>query len=296
MNVAVAGGTGFIGKVILQKLVKAGHHVKALIRPGSLLKINKISGTESRYVYYDSPTQMVKTVEDCQAIINLVGIISQTKDNTFDFAHHLIPMTLVKAVQDVGIKRFIQMSALGVDGGPNIEYFETKRLGENVVKASGLDWTVFRPSMVFGPGDHSVSMIAKLIKLAPMFPVVGDGKYEMMPVHVENVADSFVKALDKPETFGKTYDIPGPDKYTFDQLLDLIGQAIGKKSVAKMHLPAGLIILKARIIGAIFGGPLSADLIKMLTAGSVSSDDSFYKTFDIKPITFPEGIREYLKR
>jgi NADH dehydrogenase len=296
MNVAVAGGTGFIGKVILQKLVRAGHHVKALIRPGSLLKINKISGTESRYVYYDSPTQMVKTVEDCQAIINMVGIISQSKDNTFDFAHHLIPMTLVKAAQDTGIKRFIQMSALGVDGGPNIEYFETKRLGENVVKASGLDWTIFRPSMVFGPGDHSVSMIAKMIKLSPVFPVVGDGKYELMPVHVENVGDAFVKALDKPETFGKTCDIPGPDKYTFDQLLDLIGQAIGKKSVAKMHLPAGLIMLNARIIGAIFGGPLSADLIRMLTAGSVSSDDSFYKTFDIKPITFSEGIREYLKR
>jgi uncharacterized protein YbjT (DUF2867 family) len=296
MNVAVAGGTGFIGKVILQKLVKEGHHVKALIRPGSLLKINKFSGTESRYVYYDSPTQMVKTVEDCQAIINLVGIISQTKDNTFDFAHHLIPMTLVKAAQDTGIKRFIQMSALGVDGGPNIEYFETKRLGENAVKAGGLDWTIFRPSLVYGPGDHSVGMMAKAIKLLPVFPVVGDGKYELMPVHVDNVAEAFVRALEKPEAIGQTYDIPGPDKYTFDELLDKIGQALGKKSVSKLHLPAGLIRFKAAIIGKLFGGPLSADLIRMLTAGSVSGDDRVYREFGITPIVFSEGIREYLKR
>jgi uncharacterized protein YbjT (DUF2867 family) len=117
-----------------------------------------------------------------------------------------------------------------------------------------------------------------------------------MPVHVDNVAEAFVQALEKPEAIGQTYDVPGPDKYTFDQLLDLIGQALGKKSVSKFHLPTGLMKLNARIIGGIFGGPLSADLIDMLTAGSVSGDDRVYRELAITPIAFSEGIREYLKR
>lgn len=296
MNVALAGGTGFIGKAVLQKLVQAGHHVKALIRPGSLLKIARFSGTESRYVYYDSPFQMVKNVEDCQAVINLVGIIKETKDSSFDFAHHMIPMALVKAAQDAGVKRFIQMSALGVDSGINTEYFETKRFGENVVKSSGLDWTIFRPSLVFGPGDHLVGLLAKIIKLAPFFPVIGDGKYRFMPVHVDNVADGFAQAVEKPATFGKTYDVVGPDTLTFDEILDTIGRVIGKKRVAKLHQPLGLIMIKARLWRRFLPGPLSPDAIKMLVAGSTSDDDNFYQTFDTAPISFAESIKGYLKK
>lgn len=295
MNVALAGGTGFIGKAVLQKLVQAGHHVKALIRPGSLLKIAKFSGTESRYVYYDSPSQMVKAVEDCQALINLVGIIKETKDNSFDFAHHLIPMALVKAAQDVGVKRFIQMSALGVGGDVNTEYFETKRLGENIVKSSGLDWTIFRPSLVFGPGDHMVGMLARVIKYAPFFPVIGSGQYKFRPVHVNNVADGFVQAIGMPETFGKTYDVVGPDTLSFDEILEAIGKALGKKHVAKLHLPLWFIMIKARILGPLLPGPLSAEAIKMLVAGSTSEDSSFFTTFDTEAISFGNSIKDYLK-
>jgi NADH dehydrogenase len=296
MNVALAGGTGFIGRAVLQKLVKAGHHVKAQIRPGSLLKISKFSGMESRYIYYDSPSQMAKNVEDCGAVINLVGIIKETKDTSFDFAHHLVPMALVKAAQDAGVKRFIQMSALGVGSGIETEYFKTKRLGENVVKSSGLDWTIFRPSLVFGPEDHMVGLLAKIIKYMPFFPVIGDGKYKFMPVHVENVADGFVQAIDNPETFGQIYDVVGPETVTFDGMLDLIGKAMGKKHVPKLHQPLSLIMLKARLWGRFLPGPLSPDAIKMLVAGSTSDDDSFFKTFDTQPIPFGDGIREYLRK
>ena len=251
---------------------------------------------ESRYIYYDSPSQTVKIIEDCQTLINLVGIIKEKKDNSFDFAHHLVPMALVKAAQDAGVKRFIQMSALGVDSDIDTEYFETKRLGENLVKASGLNWTIFRPSLVFGPGDHLTGLLAKAVKYAPFFPVIGDGKYEFMPVHVENVADGFVQSIDKPETFGKIYDVIGPDALTFDQLIDAIGAAIGKKRVLKLHQPLPLIMLMARLGGPLLPGPLSADSIKMLVAGSKSDNNDFFQTFDTRPVGFAEGIREYLRK
>jgi uncharacterized protein YbjT (DUF2867 family) len=295
MNIATAGGTGFIGKVIIKKLVEAGHHVVALIRQGSLLKIASFSGTESRYIYFDSPSTIIKTLEDCQAVVNLIGIIKETKENSFDFAHHLIPMSLVKAAQEAGIKRFIQMSALGVESNLDTEYMRTKRLGENVVKASGLDWTIFRPSVVFGPEDQFVNMFARMIKRLPVVPVIGDGNYRLQPVSVNNIAEAFVKCLDMPKTFQKIYDVAGPNKYTFNEMLDVIGKALGKKRVRKFPQPLWLIQLLANLFGRFSFFPVTTDQIKMLLAENVSDDESFYSDFNITPINFAEGIREYIK-
>jgi len=294
MKVAIAGGTGFIGKVIIKKLVEAGHRVVALIRQGSLLKIAGFSGMESRYIYYDSPTQIKKILEDCQAIINLVGIIRETKETSFEYVHHLIPMSLVKAAKDTGLKRFVQMSALGVDSDLDTEYMQTKRLGENVVKSSGLDFTIFRPSIVFGSEDRFVNLFAKMIKRLPIVPVIGDGRYRLQPVSVYNVAEGFVKCLENPQTIGKTYDIAGSEKYTFNEILDIIGKALGKKGARKFHQPVGPIMLMAGFFDRFQFFPVTKDQLKMLFAENTTDDDSFYKDLDITPIGFPDGIREYL--
>lgn len=295
MNIAIAGGTGFIGKVIIKKLVKAGHHVVALIRPGSLLKIASFSGTESRYIYYDTPSQITKALDGCEAVINLVGIIKETKETSFDFAHHLIPMSLTKAVQRAGIKRFLHMSALGTAGNLDTEYMETKRLGENAVKSSGLDYTIFRPSVVFGPEDKFVNFIAKVLRLSPIFPVIGDGKYRLQPISVDDVAEGFVRSIDKPQTIGKTYDAAGLDRYTFDDMLDIIGLTLGMKKVRKLHQPVGVVKFKARLYGRFLPIPITVDMIKMLLAENISNDFSFLSDLDITPINFAEGIKKYLK-
>ncbi len=296
MNIAVAGGTGFIGKVLLKKLISEGHHIKALIRPGSLLKITRFKSTESRYVYYDSPSQLKKSVEDCQIIINLIGISKETKDTSFEFAHHMIPMSQVKAAQDAGVKRFIHMSAHGVESDVETDYFESKRLGENVVKSSGLDWTIFRPTFVYGPTDNNINLFVKMMKWLPAFPVVGGGEYEMMPVHVDNVVDGFAQAIEKPETIGKIYNIPGPEKFTFNEMLDIIAEARGKKKAAKIKQPPGLAILGAKLFGKYLPGPISVDTVKMLLNGSASDDNTFWETFDTKPKYFTESIKEFVNK
>jgi uncharacterized protein YbjT (DUF2867 family) len=295
MYVAIAGGTGFIGKVIIKRLVDDGHHVIALIRPGSLLKIASFSGTESRYIYYDSPTQIYKSLEDCQAVINLVGIIRETKDNTFDFAHHLIPLSLAKAAQEAGVKRFIQMSALGVDKNLETEYMQTKRLGENAVKAAGLDWTIFRPSVVYGEKDQFVNMFARMIKRLPFVPIIGDGEYRLQPVSVHNVAEGFVKCLTMPETYHKTFAVGGPGKYSFNEMLDIIGTALGKRRVRKFHQPVGLMKFMAKLFSRFSFFPVTADQIKMLFNENITDDMSFYEVLKITPVDFAEGIRQYIK-
>ena len=294
MKVALAGGTGFIGKVVIKKLVEAGHRVVALIRQGSLLKIAGFSGMESRYIYYDTPSQVKKSIEDCQAIINLVGIIRETKDTSFDHAHHYIPLMLVNAARKTGIKRFIQMSALGIENASETEYMQTKLLGENAVKSNGLDWTIFRPSIVFGPEDKSINLFARMIRKMPVVPVIGDGKYRFQPASVFNVADGFVKALNNPKAYGNIYDVAGPNQYTFNEILDIIGQALGLKKVRKFYQPLGLMKFLAGIFGNFQFFPVTVDQIKMLLAENITDDRSFFSDFSITPISFKEGIKEYL--
>jgi uncharacterized protein YbjT (DUF2867 family) len=297
MNVVVAGGTGFIGKVVIKKLVERGHHVIALVRPGSVLKIVKFSGTETRYIYYDSPGQIAKNLEGGEAIINLVGIIRETKDINFDFAHHSIPQFLAKGAREAGIRRFAQMSALGVERNIDTAYFESKALGEKSVKNAGeLDWTIFRPSIVYGPGDAFVNMFAKMIRQMPLVPVIGDGQYRMQPVWVEDVAEGFVRCLEMPQTIGKTYEIGGPEKIAFEQMLDLIGKAMGKDGVKKIHMPLGLMRSMAKCFGKLSFFPVTADQITMLLAESTTDDQTYFKDFGITPKVFEEGIGEYVKR
>jgi uncharacterized protein YbjT (DUF2867 family) len=296
MNVALAGGTGFIGKVVIKKLVEHGHHVIVLARPGSLIKVVKFSGTEIRYVYYDSPKQVAKIIEDSTAVINLVGIIRETKSVTFDFAHHLIPMILADSAKQVGISRFIQMSALGVDSDIGSRYFESKRKGEEAIKKRDfLQWTFFRPSVVYGPEDEFVNMLARMIRRLPRVPVIGDGNYQLQPVWVEDVAEGFARCLEMPQTIGKAYEIGGPEKFTYNQMLDLIGQALGKKSVKKIHLPLGMIQTLTKLIDPLGIFPITSDQITMLLAENTTDKRSYWDEFNITPKIFAEGLKEYIK-
>jgi len=296
MNVVVAGGTGFIGRVVLRILADRGHRVIALVRPGSVLKILKYSHTETRYIYYDSPGQIAKTFEGGEAIINLVGIIRETKDITFDFAHHTVTQLLSKAAREAGIRRFAQMSALGVERNIAAGYFQSKEAGEKSLKNTpDLDWTIFRPSIVYGPNDAFVNMFASMIKKAPFVPVIGDGQYQLQPVSVEDVAEGFVRCLEMPQTIGKTYDIGGPEKIAFDRMLDLIGQAMGKRSVRKIHLPVGVMQTLAYYFGKYSFFPVTSDQIAMLLAESTTDDQTYFKEFGITPKHFAEGILEYIK-
>lgn len=296
MNVIVAGGTGFIGRVVLQKLVDEGHRVIALVRPGSVLKILRFSNTETRYIYYDSPGQIAKTLENGEAIINLVGIIRETKDISFDFAHHSIPQFLAKGAREAGIRRFVQMSALGAERKIATGYFESKEAGEKSLKNTpDLDWTIFRPSIVYGPEDSFVNRFAKMIRQTPFVPVVGDGQYRMQPVWVEDVAEGFVNCLEMPQTIGKIYEIGGPEKIAFDKMLDLIGKTMGKNNVKKIHLPLGLMQSMAKYLGKLSFFPVTSDQITMLLAESTTDDNTYFKEFGIKPRLFADGISEYIK-
>src|SRR5215218_490907 len=218
-RIFISGGTGFVGRNLQAAL--AGRPLRLLVRDRS--RSASASEGDVEYVEGDvtDPDSLEGALDGCEAAISLAAIIEERGRNTFDAVIRQGNVNLVAAARLAGIGRFILMSALGARHDPAFPYFEAKWQAEQVVKNAGIAWTIFRPSIIFGPGDGFINVLADLIRKAPIIPVVGSGQTKFQPVSVNEVAESFVKALDDPSTAGQTYELGGPDILTYEQLLDL---------------------------------------------------------------------------
>lgn len=295
MKVFLTGGTGFVGNYVLKALIDRGYGVKCLVREGAERKIRTKNGYEiSRgdILDYDS---LLTGMEGCDAVINLVGIIREfpRKAITFTNLHYIATRNCVDAAQELGIKRFVQMSALGASKNASSTYHKTKYMAEEYLSKSGLTYTIFRPSLIFGKEDISINLFVENIKKLPIFPVFGNGRYKTQPVSVENVAEGFANAIDCKEAFNKTFELGGPKKYEFNELLDAIGKMLGEK-VWKLHLPLFVIKPLIWLIGRFSFCPITYDQLTMLLEDNACDERQFYKTLKIKPIAFKEGIKRYI--
>jgi len=296
MRVFVTGGTGFVGSEVLRQLSAAGHGVRCLVRPGSESRL-AVEGAEIHHGDATDPKSLQGALEGCDAVIHLVGIIREFpgKGITFKKLHFEATRNMVEAAELQGVKRYLQMSANGTRKEAETTYHQTKWQAETTVRASSLDWTIFRPSLIFGPGDAFVNLIANIMAKLPVMPVVGDGRYRMTPVAVEDVATGFVRALDREEAIGKIYHCCGLQTFTYDQILDLVGEALGKKSVCKIHQPAGLMRPFVSLLEAFPRFPLTTGQMTMLLEGNVCDPTQWAETFGITPRPFAEGIKKFLQ-
>jgi NADH dehydrogenase len=185
------------------------------------------------------------------------------------------------------------MSALGTRVDAVSGYHRTKWRAEEIVRGSGLAWTVFRPSLVFGPKDAFVNMLAGNLRLAPIMPVMGDGNYRIQPIHGNDVARCFADALEKSETAGHTYELCGEDRMTYNDLLDAIAEAMGRMKPFKPALPLSVMkpVIKALQRFSLF--PITLDQLQMLLEENICNG-CWRETFNFEPVPFKQGIKEYL--
>ena len=294
MKIFVAGGTGFVGGHLLRALRQEGHEIVVLTHdrsrgpePGIAIARGDVTDNVA----------VGAAAWGCDAAINLVGIIREfpSRGVTFDRLHVQATRNVVDAVKEAGIRRYLQMSALGTRKDAVSNYHQSKFAAEEYVRASGLDWTIFRPSLIFGPRDAFVNMIADQVRKFPVVPVIGDGSYRMQPIHADDVARCFVQALERPETVGQTYELCGPDRLTFVEMLSTVARALGKNGVTTIGSPLGLMKAVVPFLQKIPAFPLTSDQLQMLVEESIC-DGAWRKTFTLEPIRFKAGIREYLKR
>ena len=288
MNVLVTGATGYVGNYVVKVLLEGGHAVTAVSRNGA--KSSTASGkdlgtiTGVKYVAADigSGAGVLDAMRGCDAVVNLVGIIAQRGEQTFQRVHVDGTRHLIEAAESLGIKRFVQMSALGAAAGAASRYSATKFEAEELLRKSDLEWTIFRPSLIFGVGDDFFGRVLKNLVATPIVPQIGDGLFPFRPVWVGDVAQCFAQALSNPATIGQTYDLVGPKEYTFRQLLDLEMDTLGSR---KPVVPAPIFLMDIavplmQVLGPL--APITSDQYAMLKAGNTADPAKMQQTFRLE--------------
>jgi len=297
MKVFVTGATGFVGREVCKQLIEAGHDVRALLH--NQTDAEKTAATDTVCGDTTVLDSLTNILTGCDAVIHLVGIIREfpRQGVTFEKLHTESTGNMLQAAKQQQVPRYLQMSANGTRPDAVTSYHKTKWAAEQLVRESGLDWTIFRPSLIFGPEDMFVNMLADLIRKLPVVPVMGDGQYRLQPVSVKDVAAGFIAALDCPQSRGQTYLCGGPELYSYDQILDLIGAALGKKTpLSKLHHPLLLMKPVVAMMQSIPQFPMTSDQLQMLLEENICDPTEWAETFSLQLQDFPSGIAEYLEK
>ncbi len=295
MKLFLTGGTGFVGSEILKQLTENGHAVRCLVRPDSKKKLAVTEGVEIVNGDITQPESLAGKMEGCEAVIHLVGIIRAfpSRGITFEKIHYEGSRNVIDEAKRAGIKHFLHMSALGASADAKPLYHQTKYKAEQYLKQSGLTYTIFRPSVIFAPNDEFVNMLANMIRLAPIVPVIGNGRCKMQPVALENVVQGYLGALSNPVAQGKVYEIGGPEQFEYDQMLDVIAGAMGRKAI-KFHQPVALVKPMVCLLEGFSCFPLSSDQLLMLQQDNVCDPQPFCQELGVELVPFAEGIKKWL--
>ncbi|MCI0546374.1 MAG: complex I NDUFA9 subunit family protein [Candidatus Rokubacteria bacterium] len=291
-RVFVTGGTGFVGRAVIRALLGQGFLVRCLVRRGSEQDLRGFEAIDRVPGDVLEPDPLIPCVEGSSALIHLVGIIREhpARGVTFRRLHVEATRNMLRVAEAARVPRVVHMSALGARAGAPSMYHRTKWAAEEAVRASGLASTIFRPSLIYGPGDGFISMLAGQIRRLPVVPVLGDGRYRLQPVPVEQVAEAFARALRLEETVGKAYEAAGPEAHSYVEILDKVGAALGRRRVRKAYAPMGLVKGLTRYLQHLPFFPLTMDQLLMLEEGSVADPGPFFDTFRIAPEKLDEGL------
>jgi len=301
VKVLVTGGTGFVGTSVVNRLLQRGHAVAVLARDPRKTRNRYNHPVETVEGNVLDPASLAAAVAGRDAVVHLVGVINEKGDQTFDRMHREAAENVTAAATAGGVKRYLHMSAMGAGEDSPSEYGRTKAAGEKAVRASRLSWTIFRPSIVFGPGDGFVSLLAPIVRSNPGFiPVIGPGTTKFQPVAISDVARLFADALEKPETVGKTFEVGGPQVLTLNDVYREIAAAVGKPGKPLVHLP----LWYGRILATgfewlarrgVFGDPpLTRDQLRSLSRDNAADVSQTVAAFGGDWKAFRPGIREYL--
>lgn len=294
-KVCVLGGSGFVGSHIVHRLSAAGYQVKVLTRrrerAKGLILLPNVQ-VEECDVFFEAALQ--RAVSGCDAVINLVGILHESRRKTFDKVHAELPRRVAVACQAAGVKRLLQMSALNAAESAPSAYLRSRAKGEAVAMQAAsetLQVTLFRPSVIFGRGDSFLNLFAKLARVMPVLALASP-EARFQPVFVEDVAHAFVASLENPATFGQAYNLCGPRVYTLRQLVQYVVATLGMKRVI-IGLNDRLSYLQAWAMELLPVKLMTRDNYYSMKVDSVC-DCAFPEVFGIQPMALEAVVPEYL--
>jgi uncharacterized protein YbjT (DUF2867 family) len=292
MTVLVTGATGFVGPHVVHALRARELPVRALIREPE--RASRLASWGAELVQGDITdlTTLRAAVSGVDTIVHLVAII---KGSRADFERIMAQGTrdLVAAAQEAGVRRFVLASALGLNERSKdaVPYFAAKWEMERAVKESGLEYAIFRPSFIFGKDGGVLPTFVRLARFAPVTPIVGPGTQRMQPIWVEDVAEYYARAVDLPAAANRTFEIGGPDAWTWNEFWERLKRAVGARRPS-VHVPFSMMRLQAALTEKLPGAPVTRDQLTMLELGdNVVTDPAAVETFELPLVPLDEQLR-----
>jgi NADH dehydrogenase len=293
--ILVTGATGFVGPRIVHALRKRDQPVRSLVRQPGDRSAATLASWGSELVQGDmrDPAGLGSAVAGAEVVVHLVSI-RQGSDEDFRQVMEQGTRDLVNAAKDAGVRRFMLMSALGTSEETKdlVPYYHSKWEMEQVVRGSGIEHVIFRPSFIFARDGGILPTFRKLARVAPVTPIIGSGKQRIQPIWVDDVAAYFAAAVDKPEAANRTFELGGPDAVTWNEFWERLKRALGQRRPS-VHVPIQLMRLNALVTERLPGNiPLTRDLLTMLEHGdNVATSADAVQTFGLPLVPLDEQLR-----
>ena len=293
-KVCILGGSGFVGRSICAELARRGIEVRVMARRRErarhLLVFPKLELVEGNCHF---APDLAGAFAGCDAVINLVGILHSSREATFEWVHAELPALVARVCRERGVPRLLHMSSLGASRDAPSEYLRTKGRGEEAAHAgTGVATTSFRPSVIFGPGDGLFNRFAGLLRMIPLVLPLAKADARLQPVYVADVAAAMCASLDDRSTFGKRYDLGGPEVMTLEGVVRYTADVLGLRRVI-VPLGDGLATVQAKVLERLPGKLLTEDNLRSLGVDSVTARNGF-EDFGISPARVESIVPGYL--
>lgn len=292
--ILVTGGTGFVGSHLIRRMQKEELSVRAMVRHPE--KAEELRELGARLIVGDisDMTALEKATFGVERIIHLVGIIQEAPGATFNSVHVEGTRNLLQAAKKAGVKHFFYQSALGARPGAKSEYHKTKWMAEELVRESGIPYTILRPSLIYGPGDKFTLRLADVIKLSPVLPIIGSGKSKVQPIYIDDVVSCIVKAVTSDAFLNEIYEVGGPEQLTYEEVTREIAEAMGVNRPA-VHMPMFFMKPMARVLESVLPKPpITTGQLIMLEEDNVCSLRDICDACGSAPIKFRDGLRKFI--
>lgn len=279
MHIVILGGTGFVGRHLAARLCGRGARVTVLSRNRDHVNqraVLVLPNLKSVNCDVHDEAALTHRLINADAVVNLVGILNERgrSGKGFDRAHVELTDTVIRAMRAAGVNRLLQMSALNAGRGKS-HYLRSRGEAEALVKASGLGWTLFQPSVIFGPGDGLFERFAALLRIAPVLPLARPGA-RFAPVYVGDVVEAFVHCLHEPSTVHQSYELYGPETLSLAEIVRYTAEQMGLRRLV-LPLPDALGRMQGMVCDFVPGKPFSSDNFLSLKIDSVGGIDGLYR-------------------
>jgi uncharacterized protein YbjT (DUF2867 family) len=298
----IAGGTGFVGRHLLESLKGRDIPVRCLVRDEKKGEWVRSLGFEAVKGDITDADSIQDVLDGAETVVHLVGVLKEEGNSTFDAVHVEGTQNLINESIASGVRKFFYQSALGADSGSPYKYLKTKARAEEFVTSSNISYTIFRPSLIVGRGDGFTERTKQLISAGPVVPVPGKGLAKFQPLYIKDWTKCFSAALEKEDAENRVYELGGPEQLTYIEILDQIMKVLNVSKTI-VHLPMGITKLTlpfmgiARSFASVLGREIpdvTEELLSLLDEDNICDMDSIQKNFGFTPMRLSDALKEFL--